>query len=99
MYAMTGKLIAQAGKRGQLIGILLEASRVVAEISECLQYVISEDIADESVVWIFEIWNDKEAHDRSLKNEQVRLLISQAMPLIASAPSSAELNIAGGHGI
>jgi quinol monooxygenase YgiN len=99
MYAMTGKLTAQAGKRTRLVEILLEASRIVGQLPECLQYVVAEDIADESVVWVFEVWNDKDSHDASLRNEKVRLLISEAMPLINGAPGGAELKIAGGHGI
>lgn len=99
MYAMTGKITAQVGKRAQLIEILLEASRIVSQLSECQQYVVAEDLADESDVWVFEIWNDKDSHDASLRNEKVKFLIAQAMPLISGAPSGAELKIAGGHGI
>ncbi len=46
-----------------------------------------------------EIWEDKAAHDASLKDERVRALIQQAMPLMGGAPSGAELKVIGGHGL
>ena len=99
MYAMTGKLVAQAGKRNKLVEILMRASNVVAELQGCHVYIVNEDTADEAGVWVFEIWDDKEAHDASLQDEQVRSLIAEAMPLIGEAPGGAELRVMGGHGI
>jgi len=99
MYAMTGKLTIQAGKREALVEILLRASNVVSQFAECRAYVVSEDIADETCVWVFEVWDDKESHDMSLKNNQVRALIAEAMPLMNGAPIGTELKVIGGHGI
>ena len=99
MYAMTGKLNAQIGRRNELVQILLSASRVVAQLPGCHMYIVNEDVADETCVWVFEMWADKEAHDSSLKDEWVRSLIAEAIPLIGVAPSGAELRVVGGHGI
>ena len=99
MYAMTGKLIAQAGRRSKLVEILMRASNVVAQLQGCRAYIVNEDIGDEESVWVFEIWDDKDAHDVSLQDEQVRSLISEAMPLIGEASCGAELRVMGGHGI
>ena len=99
MYAMTGKLTAQVGKRTILVEILLRASSVVAQLPGCRAYIVNEDIADETSVWVFEIWDDKEAHDMSLKDERVKSLIVEAMPLMDGSPSGAGLKVAGGHGI
>jgi quinol monooxygenase YgiN len=99
MYAMTGKLTAQAGKRDGLVEILLRASSVVAQLPGCRAYIVNEDVSDKTCVWIFEVWDDKEAHDMSLKDERVRSLIAEAMPLMDGPPSGAELKVAGGHGI
>ena len=99
MYAMTGKLNAQTGKRDELVEILLSASRVVAQLPGCHAYIVNEEVADETCVWVFEVWDDKEAHDSSLKDERVRSLIAEAMPMISGAPSGAELRVVGGHGI
>jgi quinol monooxygenase YgiN len=99
MYAMTGKITAQTGKRTMLVDILLRASSVVSQLPGCRAYIVNEDVVDETSVWVFEIWDDKEAHDMSLKDERVRSLIAEAMPLISGAPSGVELKVAGGHGI
>lgn len=99
MYAMTGKLIAQPGKRAQMTNILLRAADVVGELSGCKMYVACEDVSNENAVWIFEMWDDKDAHDASLKDERVRTLIAEARPLMGGAPEGAELRIAGGYGL
>jgi quinol monooxygenase YgiN len=99
MYAMTGKFSAQSGKRAELVEILLRASNVVAQWQGCHAYIVSEDVADETCVWVFEIWDDKDAHDASLKDERVRALIAEAIPLMSGAPNGAELRVVGGHGI
>ncbi len=91
MYAMTGKLAAQAGKRTALVDILLRASSVVAQLPGCRAYIVSEDVADETNVWVFEIWDDKDAHDASLKDERVRSLIAEAIPLLGGPSDGAEL--------
>ena len=96
---MTGKFTVHEGKRDALVEILLQAADVVAQYPGCHAYIVNEDVADETSVWVFEIWNDKEAHDASLKDNRVRSLIAKAMPLMNGAPDGAELRIVGGHGI
>jgi quinol monooxygenase YgiN len=98
MYAMTGKLTVQTGMRDKVSDILVRASNVVAQLPGCRAYIVNEDVADETCVWVFEIWDDKESHDVSLKDERVRSLIAEAMPLITGAPSGAELRVVGGYG-
>jgi len=99
MYAMTGKLIAQTGKRAELIAILKRAADVVAQLRGCRLYIVHEDAVNENCVWIYEMWDDQESHDASLKDERVRALISEAMPLMGGAPEGSVLRVAGGHGI
>lgn len=99
MYAMTGKLTAQPGTRKQLAEILLRASKMVAGMQGCRTYIILEDVQDESMLWVFEMWDDKESHDASLRDEHVRALIGEAMPILAGAPSGSELRALGGHGL
>jgi quinol monooxygenase YgiN len=99
MYAMTGKLTAQAGRRGELVDILKQAAEMVGQLSACRMYIVSEDLSNEACVWVFEAWDDKAAHDASLADERVRALIGQARPLLAATPDGAELQVMGGHGI
>ncbi|MBI5354429.1 MAG: antibiotic biosynthesis monooxygenase [Chloroflexi bacterium] len=99
MYAMTGKFIAQAGKRDQLIEILKRAANLVGQLPDCRLYIVSEDVSNEDHVWVFEMWEDKEAHDFSLKDDKIRALITEAMPLMGGPPDGVELRVAGGYGI
>jgi quinol monooxygenase YgiN len=99
MYAMTGKFTVQAGKRNELVNILKRAADLVGQMPACRLYIVSEDVTNENQVWIFEMWDDKGSHDLSLKDDKVRALISEAMPLMAEVPDGAELRVSGGHGI
>jgi quinol monooxygenase YgiN len=99
MYARTGHLIAAPGKREEFVQILLQAANVVGKLSGCFLYAVTTDLADENVIWVMEIWDTPESHAGSLQNEQVRSLISAAMPLMGGNPSGAALQVIGGHGI
>ena len=99
MYAMTGKLIAQNGKRAELVEILKQAAKFVGDLPACQRYIVCEDLSNETHVWVFETWKDKQAHDASLSGEKVRSLIAKARPLLAAAPDGAELKIVGAHGV
>lgn len=99
MYGMYGKFITQAGKRAELVQILLQAAHLVGQRPDCYAYIINEDATDDVSVWVYEAWTDKTAHDASLQDEQVRALIKQAMPLMGGPPQGGELNVVGGHGL
>lgn len=99
MYAMTGKLVAQKGRRADLVEILKLAADLVGEIPQCQLYIVNEDLSNETHVWIYELWDDKESHDASLGDNQVRALITNARPLLACAPDGAELRVVGGYGV
>lgn len=94
MYAMTGTLTAQIGKRDLLVSILLRASALVMTMPGCKAYIVLEDLKDEQTVAVFEMWDDKEAHDASLQDPRVRSLIAEAMPILAGAPSGDEYRVA-----
>jgi quinol monooxygenase YgiN len=99
-YLLHGKLTAKEGNSDQLASILLEASKLVSTANGCILYVVSKDVADQNAVWVTEIWNCKEDHGNSLKEDRVRALISQAIPILDGQPTKGqELQILGGAGI
>ena len=62
--------------------------------------VISTDKNDEDILWITEVWKNKDAHDNSLALDEVRTLIGKAMPLLDGLPEKGqELHFLGGYGI
>jgi quinol monooxygenase YgiN len=100
MYLLHGKLTAKAGRRDELANILLDASKLVSTVKGCKVYVIGKTPDDLNSVYITEIWDSKEDHDNSLKNEAVRELIMKALPVIEGQPQKGqELEIIGGTGI
>jgi quinol monooxygenase YgiN len=100
VYFLHGKLTAKAGHTDELANILLEASQKVSAVKGCKLYVIGKDANDAQAVYITEIWDSKEDHDNSLKQDDVRALIAQAMPIIDGLPQKGqELEILGGLGI
>jgi quinol monooxygenase YgiN len=99
MYSRTGKLIAQPGKRNALAEILLRASALTVSMRGCRAYSVFEDLADENSILVFELWDDKEAHAESLRNESVRALIAEAMPVLAGTSPGFEMRYLGGHGL
>lgn len=90
MYAMTGTLTAQPGRRNVLVNILVRASALVMTMPGCRAYIVLEDLKDEQTVAVFEMWDDKDAHDEALKDPRVRALIAEAMPILAGTPSGSE---------
>jgi len=99
MYAMYGVLRAQPGKRDQLSAILTRAAQAVARLPGCRLYVVNEDMEDEQAIGVYEVWDDKAAHDASLQEMVVRALIAEAMPLMGGPPAGVEMRVVGGHGL
>lgn len=96
MYGLIGKMTAQAGRRDELIAILLES---VGGMPGCLSYVVAADPADGAAIWITEVWDSKESHAASLQLPAVQDVIRRARPLIAGMETIAETAPAGGHGL
>jgi quinol monooxygenase YgiN len=99
MYGMTGKLTAQPGKRAEFVQILLQGAELVGKMPGCRMYLINEDLDDENTIWVFELWDDKKAHDASLQDERVRAVIAEARPIMESASAGAQFRYVGGYGL
>lgn len=99
-YGLHGKLTAKAGRGDALSDILLKASTLVAQAQGCHLYLVSRDPEDPDSVWVTEVWDSQEDHDRSLMIPEVKSLIVQAMPILAGKPDQGqELQVLGGAGL
>jgi len=96
MFGLIGKMRAQAGKRDELLAILLGSS---SAMPGCLSYVIAKDHADADAIWISEVWDNRDSHKASLQLPEVQAAIKQAMPIIAGFDSSVEIEPVGGFGL
>jgi quinol monooxygenase YgiN len=81
MYGSIGKMVAAAGKRDELISLLLGGTEAMPG---CLSYVIARDAADADAIWITEVWEDKASHDASLSLPAVKQTIAAGRPMIAA---------------
>lgn len=97
-YGYINMFTAQSGKREELMAVLLKAAKALEINSDCLQYLISTTEEPETL-YVTEIWTSKQAHDASLEPPEVKALITQAMPLIASVSNIVEQQIEGGKGL
>lgn len=96
MYGLIGKMRAVAGKRDELLAILLEGT---GEMLGCLAYIVATDPADADAIWITEVWDSEASHRASLSLPAVRDAISRGRPLIAGFDSSTAITPVGGIGI
>jgi quinol monooxygenase YgiN len=96
MYGLIGKMLAVPGKRDELVGILLEGT---GAMPGCLSYVIALDPADESGIWVTEVWDSQANHVASLKLPAVQAAIAKGRPMIAGFAERYETHPVGGHGL
>ena len=86
-YGLLGQMMAQPGKRAELIAILSEGT---GEMPGNIAYLIGEDSANPDAIWIVELWDSKEAHAASLTLPAVQDAIKRGRPLIAGFGTRAE---------
>jgi len=96
MFGLIGKMTAVAGKRDELVAILLGGT---GSMPGCLSYIIATDPADANAIWITEAWDSKASHDASLSLPEVRAAITKGKPLIAGFGDSVVTAPVGGHGL
>ena len=96
MYGLIGKMLAQPGKRDELLAILLSEQ---APMPGCRSYIIARDPASADGIWITEVWTDRHSHAASLQLPQVQATIAKARPLIAGFGERFETEPQGGIGL
>ena len=95
-YGLIGKMLAQPGKRDELIGHLLAGT---GAMPGCLSYVVAKDATDADALWITEVWDGRDSHAASLKLPEVQATIAKARPLIAGFGERFETEPVGGVGL
>jgi quinol monooxygenase YgiN len=66
-YALLNRLTAQAGKRQQVVEILLKSGKLFDDNPACLLYLVSESRDDPDEIWVVDLWTDEEEHAEALK--------------------------------
>ena len=96
-YGLFGTFVAAAGARDDLVRHLLDAAALLVDDPACLHYVIAT--AGDNEVSVFEVWRDEDAHDASLRREDIRAIVGVARPLIAAMGFQMRLEVRGGKGL
>ena len=96
MYGLIGKITARAGKRDELIEVLLTGAK---DMPGCLNYVIAQDNSDADAIWVTEVWVNQASHQASLKLPAVENAIAKGRPLIAGFGDRVMTTPIGGIGL
>jgi quinol monooxygenase YgiN len=96
MYGLIGKALAAAGKRDELMAILLEGTQ---SMPGCLSYIVAKDTADPNGIWITEVWDSESSHKASLALPAVQAAIARGRPLIAGFAERFVTEPLGGVGL
>lgn len=97
-FGLFSKITTVAGKRDELISILLGGGNNVPEMEGCELYLVNLSPGEPDAIWIMEVWESREAHAASLNLESVRETIKRGRPLIAGM-ESVEMQPVGGKGL
>ena len=99
MIATYGRLISKPGKIDELVDVMRQVAKLVANEKGCHLYIINTSSDEENVLWITELWDTQEEHDSSLKAEEIKTVVDQALPLIAEPPEQISLTPIAGKGM
>lgn len=98
-YAIINKLTARVGKRDEVIELLLESGKPFQDNSSCLLYLVYEDVKDPNVIWVEDVWTNKEDHTAALARPELKPYIVETIPLLEGMPEQFEIHLAGGKGL
>lgn len=99
-YGLYGKLQAKAGKGKDLVEILFGAAKIMENTKGCILYLVGKAEDNPDGVYVFEVWQNKEDHDNSLKLPGIRELITRAVPILdGKQDEGTTLEILGGKGM
>ncbi|MCC6309926.1 MAG: antibiotic biosynthesis monooxygenase [Trueperaceae bacterium] len=80
MFGLIGKIRAREGRAEELAEVLTSGT---GAMPGCTAYLVARDVADPDVLWVTEVWEDKESHAASLRLPSVQAAIARGRPLIA----------------
>ncbi len=96
MYGLIGKIRSVPGQRDALAAILIEGT---SAMPGCFAYLVAADAVDKDALWITEIWDSEENHNKSLALPAVQQAIAKGKPLIAGFGERFETRPIGGFGV
>lgn len=96
MFGLIVKFVTHAGKRDEFISIMSGGFQGMAG---CHSYILAADATDETAVWLTEIWDDEDSHDKATHEPRIKEVIAQAKPLLAGRDLRVVTEPRGGQGL
>lgn len=97
-FALYTKFTTHEGQRDSLVEMLLEAASGMESVQGCDIYIVNIPDNEPDSVWVTEIWDDQSTHQASLSQDEAKVLIQKARPLITGV-EQIKLHAVGGKGI
>ena len=98
-YALINKLTAKPGKRDEVIELILESSKPFKDNPSCLFSLVYKDTEDPNIIWVEDVWTNKDDHTKALAQPELRPYIEKTIPLLEGKPEQHEIELAGGKGL
>jgi len=94
-YGLSGNFKAKKGTGGELLAILEDAANLMKDAEGCVVYIVGQQSDNQDIIHVFEVWDSKEDHDKSLHVVGVRELIAKAMLFFDGQPTGVDIDIVG----
>ncbi|ASE10055.1 antibiotic biosynthesis monooxygenase [Jonesia denitrificans] len=93
-YATIGTMGVKPGERDAVIEIMTRHNSVLRDAG-CLVYEVGGRDDDPDTVYVAEVWESEEAHAASLELDEVKAVISDAMPHLTGDFGGYDFAVAG----
>ena len=97
--AVLAKLVAQEGKRDELIAVLAAQVELVKDEEGTLVYALHAETSDEVSVWFYEIYANAEALASHGGTDAMKALGPKIAPLLAGRPEIKKLTPVAAKGL
>jgi len=94
VFANVGTLGTVAGKRDELVALLIRRSDALSHVG-CLLYEVGINDHEPDTVYVVELWTSADAHRASLALPEVQASIARARPLLTGDFGGFEFDVVG----
>jgi len=82
-FGLFNKLTASKGKHTYLHDIMLRVAKEMEQLDDCQLYDVNVNEDDKDAIFIYEAWDDEQAHQASLTLDVFQSLIKEASSFIS----------------
>ena len=87
-YSVYAEFTAGEGKELLLHTLLLETANKIKDIEDCLCYTVSKCKKEQNKIYVFEVWENKIAHEEFMELEVMRNFIKRIATMISKMNSN-----------